>query len=92
MLGINCLGSGPRWPCLGAQTGGGVRAGPCCPCPHRGFADEVWPLMRGAWRGALQHPGMILGWPKNLCVAGEGISRINVVPGGSPALRPGESG
>lgn len=70
MLGINRLGSGPAGPVLERRLEEGCgQDRVVCPCPHRGFADGVWPLMHGA----LQYPEMILGWP-DLCVAGKAIS------------------
>lgn len=103
MFGINRLGSGPRCPWLGARAGGGMRAGSCCPCPRRGFADGVWPLMHGTSQGA----GMILVWPVPISAWQErGFLELprpsqgaDVVlgaqqtwPGGSPAPCPGEAG
>lgn len=98
---------GPGAPRLGAQTGGGVQAGSRCPCPHRGFADGVWPPMHGTSQGALQHPGMILGWPVPIFVwqergfvelprPSQGANAVlgaqQTGPDGSPAPCPGGAG
>lgn len=69
MLGINRLGSSPAGPVLEHRLEEGCgQDHVVCPCPHRGFADGVWPLTHGTSQGALQYPAMILGWPVPISV------------------------